>query len=61
METPLLVNATEPVGTATPPVSSRALNVVLPPNVMGLALDESSVIVGAWLIVSVTGPQDEGL
>jgi hypothetical protein len=45
--TPLLVKATDAVGATEPPVSTKAVNVALPPNTIGLALDESSVTVDA--------------
>jgi hypothetical protein len=45
--TPLLVKATDAVGAIEPPVSTKAVNVALPPNTIGLALDESSVTVDA--------------
>jgi hypothetical protein len=44
---PLLVKATEAVGAMEPPVSTNAVKVALPPKTIGLALDESSVTVGA--------------
>jgi hypothetical protein len=55
---PLLVKATEAVGATEPPVSTKAVNVTLPPKTMGLALDESSVTVGAMPTVWVTLPLD---
>jgi hypothetical protein len=55
--TPLLVKATEAGPHApAPPVSTKAVNVVLPPWVIGLALDETSVTVGVWLTVNVVDP-----
>jgi hypothetical protein len=45
IELPLLVKVTVPVATP-PPVSIRALNVALPPNVIGFALEAISVTVG---------------
>jgi hypothetical protein len=57
IETPLLVKATEAGPHApAPPVSTKAVNVVLPPYAIGFALEKTSVTVGALSIVNVVDP-----